>query len=386
MSTFGGLLEDFGFALDPAPEVHQRLNDEYHRLGGFIAADSDTRFRASAAIYPQGSKALGTVVRPLRDEDELDLDAVYRRDIHKESTTQARLKQTTGEQLEAFVGIRRAEGVAVELEDNRRCWTLRYPGFHIDILPALPDGSEEAALVGGEPILITDAKLRDWQASNPKGFIEWFRTTMRRPFVARRDAMAKSGGVEVKSIEDDTIKTPLQVAVQILKRHRDIYFRDQQSERPISVIITTLAGRAYQDELDPHAAVESIISAAPRLIVKDEQGRWVVGNPTDSAENFADKWNEDVRKPEAFFAWLQRVASDLAVARAQTGIDKVAKSLGGVLGDDAAARAVRRWNNRVHEQRVNGGLRATAGAATLGTTGQVSVPRHTFYGSTDDEV
>ncbi|MCA9604134.1 MAG: hypothetical protein KC619_00980, partial [Myxococcales bacterium] len=63
-----------------------------------------------------------------------------------------------------------------------------------------------------------------------------------------------------------------------------------------------------------------------------------------------------------------------------------AKSLGGVLGDDAAARAVRRWNNRVHEQRVNGGLRATAGAATLGSTGQVSVPRHTFYGATDNEV
>jgi hypothetical protein len=36
------------------------------------------------------------------------------------------------------------------------------------------------------------------------------------------------------------VKTPLQQAVQILKRHRDMMFADDPEHKPISVIITTL--------------------------------------------------------------------------------------------------------------------------------------------------
>lgn len=43
-------------------------------------------------------------------------------------------------------------------------------------------------------------------------------------------------------------KTPLQRAVQILKRHRDIMFAGDE-DKPVSIIITTLAAKAYQEKV-----------------------------------------------------------------------------------------------------------------------------------------
>jgi len=39
-------------------------------------------------------------------------------------------------------------------------------------------------------------------------------------------------------------KTPLQQVVKILKRHRDVMFLDAPDKKPMSIIITTLAGRS----------------------------------------------------------------------------------------------------------------------------------------------
>src|SRR5690606_14973725 len=213
---------------------------------------------------------------------------------------------------------REEEGVTkLELVDGRRCWTLQYDGFHIDVLPALPDRSEPAAMLAGEPILITDRRLHHWQASNPKGFATWFRTEMKRRIVTRRDMMEKAAGdVDVKQIEDDHVKTPLQVAVQLLKRHRDIHFQESFGERPISIIITTLATHAYQGEIDPYRALDRIVRDAPNHIER-RAGEVVVANPTNPDENFADKWNEKPALARVFLDWLRKVGADIAAAQGQ---------------------------------------------------------------------
>jgi hypothetical protein len=385
-TDFGNLLEHISFELDPPPEIHRTLNGEYTRLGDFIKEDSKSRFRANAEIYPQGSKALGTLNRPVRGTDDFDLDAVYRRDIALGSVTQADLKTSTGDQLREYVRARRKEGVTkLELVDGRRCWTLQYDGFHIDVLPALPDRSEPAAMLAGEPILITDRRLHHWQASNPKGFVAWFRTEMKRRITARSDMMEKAAGdVDVKQIEDDRVKTPLQVAVQLLKRHRDIHFQESFGERPISIIITTLATHAYQGEIDPYRALDRIVRDAPSYIER-RAGKVIVANPTNPDENFADKWNEKPALARVFLDWLRKVDADIAAARGQSGMHKVARSLGGVLGDDVSEGAARRWSKQVQHQSTTGQLRASAGSAALGTTGPIAVRKHTFYGEPSEE-
>ena len=60
-------------------------------------------------------------------------------------------------------------------------------------------------------------------------------------------------------------KSPLQRVVQILKRHRDLMFNGDES-KPISIIITTLAARAYNKETDVLDALVNVVNSMERYI------------------------------------------------------------------------------------------------------------------------
>ena len=55
-------------------------------------------------------------------------------------------------------------------------------------------------------------------------------------------------------------KSPLQEAIQILKRHRDVMFQDARDSAPISATITTLAALSYRGEPDAASALERILT------------------------------------------------------------------------------------------------------------------------------
>jgi hypothetical protein len=61
-------------------------------------------------------------------------------------------------------------------------------------------------------------------------------------------------------------KTPLQRSVQLLKRHRDVMFRDNPSVGPISMIITNLAAHAYAGEPDILSALTNIVDKMPQFV------------------------------------------------------------------------------------------------------------------------
>jgi hypothetical protein len=109
-----------------------RYTDVAHSLGEHW--DSDP---SDGLVYPQGSMRLGTVTRKYHGNDEIDIDLVARRDQPKESISQADLKEDTGLGLEKFV-LGGPEG-SPALDEGKRCWTLHYVGFHLDVLPALPN-------------------------------------------------------------------------------------------------------------------------------------------------------------------------------------------------------------------------------------------------------
>ena len=131
-------------------------------------------------------------------------------------------------------------------------------------------------------------------------------------------------------------KTPLQIAVQILKRHRDIYFQKDLDNRPVSIIITTLAALAYNNQADIYAALVDIVRDMPGKI-EYKDGKWRVMNPVDPDENFADKWNEYPKRREAFLRWLSQVQIDFSTFTQQPTLNKTVESLVPVLGNRVAA-------------------------------------------------
>ena len=324
-----GLLGHLAEELDVPPSKYEDAKARYEAAGAWLGNDDSPLARYNPLIYPQGSFALGTAVRPIRDED-YDLDVVCLLKVGKE-VTQQRLKKMVGDRIKqhkTYTRILEPEG--------RRCWTLKYADeskFHMDILPSIPDENKWLLDIGvpvglaKHAICITDKETWDrnleWPKSNPKGYQEWFKSRMEVVFEKSRRILAGEMKADVQQVPDHRVRTPLQRVVQLLKRHRDMNYNGED-DKPISIIITTLAARAYNNEDD---LFDALLNMIPRMrgAIENRNGFWWVPNPVNPDENFADKWNENKRKSVIFFDWLdllEALNQDLLRDRDLTDVGK----------------------------------------------------------------
>jgi len=129
----------------------------------------------------------------------------------------------------------------------------------------------------------------------------------------------------------------------ILKRHRDAMFVDRYDERPISIIITTLAAHAYKGEDTIGKALVSILEGMDEHIGRDALGNALITNPTDPLENFADKWPLHPERRDAFFEWLEAARREFFDAAKNFDrrkiTDAVARATGRTLSEKAGERA-----------------------------------------------
>lgn len=375
------LLQHLAESLDIPPALDAEFAARYADLSLWIRQDSEHRHRTDSEIYLQGSRRLGTLVVPVRPGQDYDFDLVYRRDLAKSGVSQDDLKQQVGDQLARYVESQRRRGEEVpRLEAGARCWTLRWGHrFHMDILPAIPDDDTSLLSYGGEQLLITDRELRNWQSSNPKGYAAWFRARSILAPLTSRDLMADAARVDIEPVPVHDRKSLLQCRVQLLKRHRDIYYEGDPDDRPSSIIVTTLAGRAEQPNLGLYEGLVLTASSMGKLVERRNGAYWVA-NPINPGENFADRWIANPQRADRFFEWLAKLESDLQLAAGQNGLERVTSALGASFGREAATAAARRVGDAMLRQRNAGTLRAAAGTGTLGTSGAIQVARHTFFG------
>jgi len=333
--------------LDISPALFERAKISYESVGAFL----NKRFK-SATIYPQGSFALGTVVRPVTDRDDYDLDLVC--EIPEMMGESARkLKCVVGEELKAYT---ETYNINNEPEEKNRCWQMVYTdnaNFHMDIIPALPELRANISMFVGineslsspqyvDAIAITDTNVDeddneyDYIGSNPKGYKEWFDNQKLVAYNEAKFTLFENNDTRYDSIEevpDHVIKTPLQQAIQILKRHRDIMYAEGSGKnKPISIIITTLAARAYNNESNLYDALNNILQYMPNYI-EEINGVYYVDNPSYEGENFADKWNTHPERRNEFYIWLRAARVDLLIALTENRtrmdqVDNLKKSLG----------------------------------------------------------
>lgn len=321
-------LEDLAEALQIPPERYEAAERSYKSVGRWLSRDGSTLQAADPQVYIQGSFRLGTAIRPASEAEDYDVDLVCEVGFDKAQITQAELKALIGHELKAYAEAHRMD----EPEPGHRCWTLNYAEgaqFHLDTLPALPDGIAQRRLLEARAlsaawadtaIAITDdrhpnfrVRAADWLHSNPKGYGAWFVSRMKALFEQRRAALALEAHARVEDIPEYRVKTPLQAAVQILKRHRDMTFEGNPDDKPISIILTTLAAQAYTQEPTIAGALYSILARMDQFI-EDRKGVAWIANPTDPLENFADKWLIYPQRKKAFHAWLSAARADFAAA------------------------------------------------------------------------
>ena len=95
------ILEELAKLLDVTEKEFNTIIKSYEAVGTFLAEGSSPLRDFSPSIHPQGSFLLGTVVRPISDEDDLDIDLVCELENKPQNWVQFNLKKAVGDRLKA---------------------------------------------------------------------------------------------------------------------------------------------------------------------------------------------------------------------------------------------------------------------------------------------
>lgn len=398
-NQFSEILEHLGSTLDISETQYQQAVKSYVAVGEWLSTEDSSLAPYHPEILPQGSFMIGTMIKPISEKDDLDIDLVCQLKGKNPSWTQYDLKQKVGDRLKAHEKYKR-----MLAKEGRRCWKLIYPeatNYHMDILPSIVSSDYRVILekafsdiekteVDNLAIRITcseqnnyytDKNPDTWLKSNPFGYGKWF---LNRATLSMRKAFSLNESIQpVPSYRKE--KLPLQRVVQILKRHRDMMF-DGHEHKVISIIITTLAAKAYNKETSILEALLNIIAEMPKYVEERyslEHGRNIkwISNPVNEEENFADRWVKEPKREEAFYRWMKQVNIDIQNALGQRGLNYIMESLEKPFGKNVVTKAFSDYAESTRLLREEGKQFMAASTGTLGAVGVIKNLDHKFHGT-----
>lgn len=402
-NQFSDILEELGKTLDISESQYEAAVKSYEAVGNWLAKEDSTLAPFSPEILPQGSFMLGTMVKPIHEKDDLDIDLVCQLKGKNPDWTQEDLKHKVGDRI-------KANKIYAEMldEEGRRCWTLVYSdaaNYHLDILPSIVDKGYRVILekafsdtelkdIEKLGIRITDNQTEnyewetnhlEWMKSNPFGYGRWFFQQATLEFTKAFSLNESIAPVPKYKKE----KLPLQRIVQILKRHRDMLFNGDE-HKPISIIITTLASKAYNKETNIIEALINVVNDMPNHIEERwsaENGKMIkwISNPVNDEENFADKWVEHPQREKNFYRWLNEVQKDLnnILGQSGKGIQFINESMNKPFGKDVVTKAFSNYGEKYLNERESGNLKMAAGTGMLGSSGRTTVTQHKPFGQNE---
>ena len=364
------LLQRVGYKLQISNTQRQLAEDRYHAVANWLSDDQDLSESGDIQIYAQGSLRIGTTVRPLsRQEYDLDLVCEINKDWRGEDPVN--LLNSIEKRL------RDNKMYAPMVERKNRCIRLNYANeFHLDILPAHP-----ADNTPGTNLKVPDRKAEWWKDSNPKGYAEWFESRSRQ----YTEYMAKAG---IEPLPDDEFverKSPLKRAVQLIKRHRDIYFEKRPDDAPISIVLTTLAGTLYSGQTSVGDTITFVLKGIQNLLPKDGS-RLVVLNPSNLAEDLSERWIGQPELYQSFVKFIWDFIKEWERLQNLQGIHNIAEALKAFFGENVITEAVKDQTAYLEKVRRSNQLAITdktgmLTAATSAIPQITTVKRNTFYGA-----
>ncbi len=346
---------------------YKLAEDKYHTVGKWLEFQSLVA-RLSPTIYPQGSMLLDTTVKPLLGE-EYDLDFVC--EFVCKTTYFA-------QPVDAHNLIERALRASSiydpMVERMNRCIRLNYAHkFHLDILPACKDPQN-----GGACILVPDRRLSAWTPSNPKGYGDWFNARARQ--MLARTLLDKAAPLPAQQRAEQ--KPPLKLCVQLWKRWRDIRYKSNPELAPISIILTSITGLIHHGEQSVSEAMGNILAETARQ-ARITQPRIVVLNPSNQSEDLSERWNSNRAAYREFVSGAVEFDSQWKTLAETRGIDKIAKALERLFGEEIAKRVVESQTRDVEAARARSELAVKKGSGILTSavgSSVIPIPRNTFYG------
>ena len=391
------ILAEIALSVQLPPSLHRKANDRYQAVCEYL--DESPVFGGHIEhFYSQGSMAIDATISTRGTDDEYDLDAVAQ----------------LGGPFRYMSPLATLLALEVTLKDypvqkvvrQTRCVTLYYADrMHLDVTPALRsygtlDRQGRISHAKG-PAPSADDKFVDM---NAYGFAQWYRA--RTPVEVRlAEAVAALWRIEdsefaasdVDEIPDQcefVVKNTATLALQLLKRFRNIRYASHEGRVPPSVMLSCYAGRAAK----PGMRLSDMLIRISQAIVADIENasiygrRLQVANPVCPDDVFTDRWPESIGQQNEFASFLRELIAGIEAARGgKIMADRLMDWMRGTFGDRVVTRAADRVADQLGRavvtsqqgySRRGGLLLPTPGlaAATLAKPSVVAARPHTFFG------
>ncbi len=348
---------------------YEKAKSSYEAVGNYLINNMEY----DAKVFAQGSFKLGTVIKPISDRDEYDIDLVALIDH----------KFIDAKQLKNFVGdiLKNSERYSEKIKEGKRCWTIDYAedaSYHIDILPTM----KSITYARDNKIIMTNKNLKEmnyeFMETNPEAYYNWFIKRMQEERKKLYEEYAINNKVNIEEIPEYKIKTKLQIAIEIVKRYRDIKFKDMIEIKPISIILTTIMAEVYTGNESVYELIKKFSEEYMTHIEKDKNGNFIIRNPVNIEENFADKWQIHPERKKAFFEFMRDLKKEIInnnILLYGNNID-IANEYKRLFGEEAVNRVYENMANETKNEKnyvnENGNV--------LKNKTNIMIRKHNFYG------
>ena len=206
-------------------------------------------------MEPQGSYALGTLIKPVDDNDEYDADI----QVVMNPNPSWRPK----DYLDAvYDTLRKNETYSDKLRRKTRCVTVDYAGdFHLDVVPRITYEGKH---------YVCNSTTDQFEVTDGTGYRDWFN--------------------EKNRITGGNLKR----VVRLLK-----YLRDHKNNYTVkSILLTTLAGKAIYRSDEGTEGVSTVADTLVTVLSRVDDYLWqhpnmpLVSNPVLPTEDFNRHWDQ----------------------------------------------------------------------------------------------
>jgi Second Messenger Oligonucleotide or Dinucleotide Synthetase domain len=316
------ILAEIAISIQLPPSLHDKAKGRYEAVRRHCEAQDTFRDQIEH-FYPQGSMAIDATISTRGTDDEYDLDIVSQLGGHFRAM--APLEILT--ELEAAL----VDYPVQRVLRQTRCVTLFYADkMHLDVTPALRVYNaldRESHITHAEgPRWSVDDRFVDM---NAYGFAQWYATKtplelrMAKEFHRRwldHAGLAFRSDADVDDVPDQcdfVVKNTATLALQLLKRFRNISYASYSGRIPPSVMLSYYAGLAAQ----PNTSLSAMLMRLAGWIIRDIEQASLYGrllnaaNPICPADVFTDRWPETIAQQNEFAKHLRELVQSLEAMR-----------------------------------------------------------------------
>jgi hypothetical protein len=389
------ILAEIAVSIQLPAGLHATAVERYDAICRWLDRAGSPLHGRISSLYPQGSMAIDATISTRGTDDEYDLDAVA--EIMGGTEGPEELLDLLEKALKDYPVQR--------IRRQTRCITLYYAdGMHLDVTPARRTGAKEKESVIAHAKQGAPRHEHRFVPMNAYGFCEWYkaRTPTEDHFaLALNKRLYDSEGIEfaaaeVEDVPDQTpliIKSVTTVALQLMKRHRNIIYADATGRVPPSIVLSCHAGHAAS----PGMGLADMVIRQARWTAReiDHAARWnrllEVSNPEFPEEKFTDRWPANQSQQQEYAARLHELAGGLEqIRRSGQSLEALQDWLRDRFGERVVRKSIGAFNDRLgrevqagrHGYSRSGGLIVPATPAIVAATSlmPVAARAHTNMG------